>query len=118
VERSSRCFYAEGQTLVLRDVALDERVVVSRLSAGPASRGAAQTAYMGDLVDLATRRAGSIDVSLLWDRSERTLVVFARDSSTNEELAIPVDGAEATEVYRHPFAYAHRSARERHSPRR
>jgi hypothetical protein len=73
---------------------------------------------MGDLVDLATRRAGTIDVSLLWDRSERTLVVVARDSSTNEELAIPVSGAEATEVYRHPFAYAHRSAPGRDSPHR
>jgi hypothetical protein len=79
---------------------------------------AAQTAFMGKLVDLATRRAGTIDVALLWDRSERTLVVFARDASTNEELAIPVSGDEATEVYRHPFAYAHRSARRRRSPRR
>jgi hypothetical protein len=70
---------------------------------------------MGNLVDLATRRSGTIDVALLWDRSERTLMVFARDSSTNEELAIPVTGADATEVYRHPFAYAHRSARGRHS---
>jgi hypothetical protein len=73
---------------------------------------------MGNLVDLATRRSGTIDVALLWDRSEGTLMVFARDSSTNEELAIPVTGADATEVYRHPFAYAHRSARERHSARR
>jgi hypothetical protein len=70
---------------------------------------------MGNLVDLATRRSGTIDVALLWDRSERTLMVFARDSSTNEELAIPVTGADATEVYRHPLAYAHRSARGRHS---
>jgi hypothetical protein len=70
---------------------------------------------MGNLVDLATRRSGTIDVALLWDQSERTLMVFARDSSTDEELAIPVTGADATEVYRHPFAYAHRSARGRHS---
>lgn len=97
---------------------MDERVVVSRLSAGPVPGVGAQTAVMGDLVDLATRRAGTIDVALIWDRSERTLVVFARDGSTNEEVAIPVSGAEATEVYRHPFAYAHRSARGRVSTSR
>ena len=66
---------------------------------------------MGDLVDLATRRSGTIDVTLIWDRGERTLMVVARDARTNEEFAIPVSGAEASEVYRHPFAYAHRSAR-------
>ena len=66
---------------------------------------------MGERVDLATRRAGTIDVALMWDPGERTLIVVARDARTNEEVAIPVSGAEASEVYRHPFAYAHRSAR-------
>jgi hypothetical protein len=28
---------------------------------------------------------------------------------TKEEVSIPVSGDEAAEVYRHPFAYAHRS---------
>lgn len=66
---------------------------------------------MGDLVDLATRAAGGIEVALIWDRDEKTLVVFAHDSTTSEEVAIPVSGEEATEIYRHPFAYAHRSPR-------
>jgi len=65
---------------------------------------------MGNLVDLATRRAGGIEVALIWDRDERTLVVFAHDVLTNEEVAIPVSEDEATEVYLHPFAYAHRAA--------
>jgi hypothetical protein len=65
---------------------------------------------MGDLVDLATRTAGGIEVALIWDRDEKTLVVFAHDSATREEVAIPVSGEEATEIYRHPFAYAHRSS--------
>ena len=72
---------------------------------------------MRELVDLATRRAGTIDVALMWDPSERTLIVVARDARTSEEVAIPVSGAEASEVYRHPFAYAHRSARGRVSRR-
>jgi hypothetical protein len=66
---------------------------------------------MGELVDLATRRAGTIDVALMWDPSERTLIVVARDARTNEKVSIPVSGAEASEVYRHPFAYAHRAVR-------
>ncbi len=64
---------------------------------------------MRNLVDLASRRSGGIEVALIWDRGEGTLVVFAHDDLTDEEVAIPVSGEEATEVYRHPFAYAHRS---------
>lgn len=64
---------------------------------------------MRNLVDLASRRAGGIEVALIWNRKERTLVVFAHDDRTDEEVAIPVSGEEASEVYRHPFAYAHRS---------
>jgi hypothetical protein len=64
---------------------------------------------MRNLVDLASRRAGGIEVALIWDRDQRTLVVFAHDNRTDEDVAIPVSGDEAGEVYRHPFAYAHRS---------
>jgi hypothetical protein len=64
---------------------------------------------MGDLVDIATRRAGGIEVALFWNRDDESLVVFAYDSMTSEEVAIAVTGDEATEVYLHPFAYAHRS---------
>ena len=66
-----------------------------------------------NLVDLATRRGGGIEVALIWDRDERTLVVFAHDDRTDEDVAIPVSGDEASEVYRHPFAYAHRSLAQR-----
>lgn len=72
---------------------------------------------MGDLVDLATRSGGGIEVALIWDRDEKTLVVFAHDVMTSEEVTIAVSGEEATEVYRHPFAYAHRSAAAGRRPR-
>jgi hypothetical protein len=62
-----------------------------------------------DHIDLASRCAGGIEVALIWNRNERTLVVFAHDERTDEDVAIPVTADEATEVYRHPFAYAHRS---------
>jgi hypothetical protein len=67
---------------------------------------------MGGLVDIATRRAGGIEVALFWNRDDESLVVFAYDSMTSEEVAIAVTGDEATEVYLHPFAYAHRSMQE------
>ena len=64
---------------------------------------------MERLVDLATRRAGSIEVALIWDRSDETLCVFAHDELTGEELVVPVSGDEAAEVFRHPFAYTRRA---------
>jgi hypothetical protein len=60
-------------------------------------------------IDLATRQSGSIEVALIYDRHDGTLVVFAHDASTGEELLLPVSGDEAAEVYRHPYAYAHRA---------
>jgi hypothetical protein len=64
---------------------------------------------MEQVVDLATRKSGSIAVALVWDRSDETLRVFAYDGSTGEEIVVPVSGDEAAEVYLHPFAYATRS---------
>jgi hypothetical protein len=64
---------------------------------------------MDHLVDLATRKAGSIEVALIWDRNEEALRVFAYDALTGEELVVPVTAEEATEVYRHPFAYTRRA---------
>jgi hypothetical protein len=72
---------------------------------------------MDRIVDLATRKAGAIEVALIWDRSDETLQVFAHDASTGEELVVPVSGNEAAEVYRHPFAYTHRAKRGEGKPR-
>jgi hypothetical protein len=59
-------------------------------------------------IDLAHRQSGSIDVALIYDRLAGTLAVFVRDALTGEEFLLPVSGDEAAEVYRHPYAYAHR----------
>jgi hypothetical protein len=64
---------------------------------------------MDALVDLATRRSGSIEVALIWDRGEKSLRVFAYDAMTGEELVVPVSADEAADVYRHPFAYSSRA---------
>lgn len=92
-------------------VGLDQTRVWSRLDAWPVpeTRPRATVWVMRNLVDLASRRAGAIEVALIWDRRQQALVVFAHDGRTREEIAIPVSADEATEVYRHPFAYAHRS---------
>jgi hypothetical protein len=66
---------------------------------------------MRRIVDLATRSSGSIEVVLLYDRLVGTLAVFVRDAVTDEEFFVPVTGEEAAEVYRHPYAYAHRATR-------
>ena len=64
-----------------------------------------------DYVDIATRRSGSINVALFWDRRKGDLVVVAHDRLTGEDVRIAVDGARAADVYRHPFAYAPRASR-------
>jgi hypothetical protein len=64
---------------------------------------------MEQVVDLATRKSGSIAVALVWDRSDDSLRVVAYDGLTDEEIVIPVSGDEASEVYQHPFAHTARS---------
>jgi len=61
---------------------------------------------MDGYVDIASRRSGSIDVTLFWDGTNGELLVVAHDELTGEDLEIPVDRAHAAEVYRHPFVYA------------
>jgi hypothetical protein len=64
---------------------------------------------MEQVVDLATRKSGSIAVALIWDRNEKVLRVIAYDGLTGEEIVVPVSGDEAAEVYQHPFAYSSRA---------
>jgi hypothetical protein len=64
---------------------------------------------MEQVVELATRKSGSIAVALIWDRTQEGLRVIAYDGLTGEEIVVPVSGHEATEVYRHPFAYSNRA---------
>jgi len=64
---------------------------------------------MEQVIDLATRKSGSIAVALIWDRGEQALRVIAYDGLTDEEIVVPVSGEEAAEVYQHPFAYSSRA---------
>lgn len=61
-------------------------------------------------LELDARRAGGIDVELLWDPRTRGLSVVAHDTSNDETITIYVEPDQALEVFRHPFAYAGRPA--------
>jgi hypothetical protein len=52
------------------------------------------------------RENDGIEVSLLWDRANDSLTVYACDTRTNESFEIAVDAAKAREVFLHPYAYA------------
>lgn len=60
---------------------------------------------METVVDLAERKAGAIEVVLVWHRDTNALVVFAHDGQTGEERVIPVTADEALDVFDHPFGY-------------
>ena len=53
------------------------------------------------------RRAGDgLDVSLLWTRSTNRLHVLVHDEKLDEAFELDVDGFEALDAFRHPYAYA------------
>ena len=56
--------------------------------------------------ELDYRDNDGIEVSLLWNRANNSLTVYAYDSRTEERLEIAVDPAQAREVFLHPYAYA------------
>ena len=62
--------------------------------------------------ELDHRNADGIDVTLLWDPRTDSVVVAVVDDS--ESFWIAVDGSEALDAFRHPYAYdgpAHQGAR-------
>ena len=57
--------------------------------------------------ELAQRAADGIEVQLLWSRRWNTLAVAVHDARSRESFELVVDdGAEALDVFDHPYAYA------------
>jgi hypothetical protein len=56
--------------------------------------------------ELAERRAGSLEVALLWDSDTNRLSVCVQDESTGEHFHLAVRPAQAMEAFHHPYAYA------------
>ena len=67
----------------------------------------ATTIITGTFEELDYRESDGIEVSLLWNRATGALSVLVVDAKTDEQFELRVSAAEAAEVFRHPFAYAH-----------
>jgi hypothetical protein len=56
--------------------------------------------------ELAHRVSEGIEVSLLWNRSTNRVRVRVADARFDKNSELDVDGRNALDAYRHPFAYA------------
>lgn len=58
-------------------------------------------------VMLASRKNAGIRVALLWAADTNTVAVLVHDDTTSEQFELLVEpGANAIDVYEHPYAYA------------
>ena len=62
-------------------------------------------AYMHSPVELDFRTNGQLDVTLLWDRSDDTVVVHVLDCTTSQLFTVRPPRDCALDAFRHPFAY-------------
>jgi hypothetical protein len=60
------------------------------------------------LLELAFRESDGIEVALLWDAIDDGVLLTVRDGRTGEWFVSSIEGAEALDAFRHPFAYAAR----------
>ena len=60
------------------------------------------------LYELASREDNGIEVTLLWEGFEDRLLLTVRDRRTGEWFVSRIDGADALDAYRNPFAYVAR----------
>jgi len=56
-------------------------------------------------VELDFRTNGHMDVTLLWDRSDDTIVVHVLDWTTSQLFTVRPPRDRALDAFRHPFAY-------------
>ena len=63
------------------------------------------TGTRANRTELAHRASNGIEVYLLWDRLDDSLVVSVSDD-LGEPFELRVDPGEALDVFHHPFAYA------------
>jgi hypothetical protein len=59
-----------------------------------------------DVRELAHRVSNGIDISLLWDAVEDSLMVIVTDVELGTALEVPAPRDNALDVFYHPFAYA------------
>ena len=56
-------------------------------------------------VELDFRTNGQMDVTLLWDRTDDTIVVHVLDWTTSQLFTVRPPRDRALDAFRHPFAY-------------
>ena len=56
--------------------------------------------------ELAYRRSGGIEVTLLWDRHTDEVTVAVADLTSDESFELEAAPEEAMAVFHHPYAYA------------
>jgi len=59
----------------------------------------------GRPVELDFRTTGQMDVTLLWDRTDDTIVVHVLDWATSQLFTVRPPRDRALVAFRHPFAY-------------
>jgi hypothetical protein len=59
----------------------------------------------GRPVELDFRTTGQMDVTLLWDRTDDTIVVHVLDWATSQLFTVRPPRDRALDAFRHPFAY-------------
>jgi hypothetical protein len=57
-------------------------------------------------IELDSRTQDGFQVSLLWQPGTDVVLVEVDDERAGQRFQLVVDGAEALDVFRHPFAYA------------
>ncbi|HTN22773.1 MAG TPA: hypothetical protein VL120_02220 [Solirubrobacteraceae bacterium] len=56
--------------------------------------------------ELAHRRAGALDIYLLWHPADDSVSIRVEDLRTGVRVDLDVDQGTALEAFRHPFSYA------------
>jgi hypothetical protein len=59
-----------------------------------------------DTRELARRTNDGFEVSMFWSESSNQITITVLDTRTDEALEFEVDGNDALDAFRHPYAYA------------
>jgi hypothetical protein len=55
--------------------------------------------------ELAHRSGDGLEVTLLWDPRDDSLIVRVHDTQAGARFEVPVESAKPLDVFEHPFAY-------------
>jgi hypothetical protein len=71
-------------------------------------RSGMPTTPVTDWRELADRSLDGLEVRLWWSESAQRVQVTVADHRRGDHIVVEVDGADALDAFRHPFAYAKR----------